>query len=452
MGISLQIRIKSLWKKLLLDLKIRLFEVCPDLLFKLQGEATGIASWVSSKEESSSRAQKIELTGPGFSGMASIFRSTLSADDIPALVYRLYRLKVRVIKELSSYDDQNFLVEEVDEGEDCSGGKCPDRVQFVVKVLNSLDSRKPSVIEQQTRLIEYVRQAGYPTPGPLMNGGGQYQQLVDLSTTRSKHETFIVRLFEYIPGVTLAQVRLTLKLCYQLGVYAGWMDQVLATYPNVDDESLKLMVRKWNMSEIPALRQQIQAVPYPDQVELTSLIIDQFEGRILSCQDKFSKGLIHGDFNDFNIVVDGTDLLLCSENAITSPVRPNTQDTTNIIGVIDFGDATFSLYIFEVAIAMTYVMINQHGIPPLQAAGQVLAGYLSRMTLTQVELDHLKLCICSRFVQSLVMGYFSFSQDPGNDYILTHAKRVWPMLKSLWETPDSDFLAQIKNSHEHLKF
>ena len=60
------------------------------------------------------------------------------------------------------------------------------------------------------------------------------------------------------------------------------------------------------------------------------------------------------------------------------------------------------------------------------------------------EVKHLKLLVCSRLVCSAVLGAYSYSKDPGNEYLLLHAQPCWLALELLWGTPDDtvcDFFA-----------
>ena len=41
----------------------------------------------------------------------------------------------------------------------------------------------------------------------------------------------------------------------------------------------------------------------------------------------------------------------------------------------------------------------------------------------------------SRYAQSLVMGAYSYSQDPGNEYLLITSKTGWDTLSRFWSTP-----------------
>lgn len=52
----------------------------------------------------------------------------------------------------------------------------------------------------------------------------------------------------------------------------------------------------------------------------------------------------------------------------------------------------------------------------------------------------MKVCVAARLCQSLVMGAYSHSLDPGNDYVLFTSKIGWDILTRLWETPDIEEL------------
>ena len=65
----------------------------------------------------------------------------------------------------------------------------------------------------------------------------------------------------------------------------------------------------------------------------------------------------------------------------------------------------------------------------------MLAGYTSVLALPEVERALLRVCVAGRLVQSLVLGAYSYSLDPTNDYLLTTARRGWCVLHALWDTP-----------------
>ena len=138
----------------------------------------------------------------------------------------------------------------------------------------------------------------------------------------------------------------------------------------------------------------------------------------------FKPGVIHGDINEQNLVV--------SKKAAAEDAE------YQVFGILDFGDSQYSYYAFDLAIAITYMSIDNQVIEPLLAGGHVLAGYCSKYSLNESEFDALKVCIAGRYAQSLVLGQYTLSVDPGNDYVVTTAKNGWPQLKKLWATPKED--------------
>ena len=46
------------------------------------------------------------------------------------------------------------------------------------------------------------------------------------------------------------------------------------------------------------------------------------------------------------------------------------------------------------------------------------------------------------YLQSLVMGAYSYSQDPTNEYVIVTAARGWGILEDLWNTPKEELYAK----------
>lgn len=82
-------------------------------------------------------------------------------------------------------------------------------------------------------------------------------------------------------------------------------------------------------------------------------------------------GLIHGDFNEQNILV----------------TRGRKEGEFKVSGVLDFGDSQVSYYVFELAITMTYMMLQTKD---LATGGLVIAGYSTVRPIPDVEFKMLK--------------------------------------------------------------
>merc|ERR1711887_159310 len=77
-------------------------------------------------------------------------------------------------------------------------------------------------------------------------------------------------------------------------------------------------------------------------------------------------------------------------------------------------------------------------ISPSLAGGYVLAGYIKHRQLPPLERRLIRICVAARYAQSLVMGAYSYSQDPGNEYLLITAKTGWKTLSDFWSLAESD--------------
>lgn len=52
----------------------------------------------------------------------------------------------------------------------------------------------------------------------------------------------------------------------------------------------------------------------------------------------------------------------------------------------------------------------------------------------------LQLCVAARLCQSLVLGVYSATMDPSNEYILSSQKNGWCLLEDIWSHEDVDKL------------
>lgn len=62
----------------------------------------------------------------------------------------------------------------------------------------------------------------------------------------------------------------------------------------------------------------------------------------------------------------------------------------HVHSIIDFGDIQYSCYVFELAIAIMYLMLEVTVMPTLDVGGHILAGYLLHRQLPQQEWEILK--------------------------------------------------------------
>lgn len=147
--------------------------------------------------------------------------------------------------------------------------------------------------------------------------------------------------------------------------------------------------------------------------EIVEEIIHSFETHVLSQLSNFEMQIIHGDFNEQNIIVEPSD---CATNY-------------KVKAVIDFGDTNKSPVLFEVGIALTYMLLQAKN---LESGGSFLAGFESVYPLPSETKSLLKYCVSARLAQSLVMGSYTHSLHPSNEYVLVTQEEGWKLIEELW--------------------
>lgn len=100
-------------------------------------------------------------------------------------------------------------------------------------------------------------------------------------------------------------------------------------------------------------------------------IIKSFKKNVLEKINEFPRQIIHGDFNEQNILVDK---------------KPGKSEF-NVIGFLDFGDTQVSNFLFEVAVSLTYMLLTTGEI---ETGGYFLAGYKMTRLIPENEMKVLK--------------------------------------------------------------
>lgn len=100
-------------------------------------------------------------------------------------------------------------------------------------------------------------------------------------------------------------------------------------------------------------------------------VIQEFKLRVLDNLSIFQKQMIHGDFHDQNILVGKS-----SSNA-----------EYKVTGILDFGDTQFCCLLFDIAIALTHILLTSGNI---EYGGYLLAGYKITRLIPEHEWKVLK--------------------------------------------------------------
>jgi len=339
-------------------------------------------------------------------------RPPITEETVISLLERLYGMKATSVRELNAYDDRNYhvLCEETHTNPHVAS---PEKTGYVLKVINSLDSRKTGVIEAQNELMIFLNQRDICCPLPIKNLSGAYFSLEKLKSDNTM-ERYAVRLLVYRPGEILHRVKITDELLRRVGCFAARIDGILAGFDHPAYHDHRTL---WMLSSVPRVQQFMYAVKSSLDRQLVHDVIQSFQREVLPIMGRLEQGMIHGDLNEHNIIVN--------------------SGGEDIIAVIDFGDSHRTCRIFELAIVLCYMILQAADVG---MGKHVIEGYEKLRKLTDLEKKILKVSVCARMCQSLVMGAYSHLHEPDNQYLLNTQKAGWTLLKRLWPMRQNDVM------------
>ncbi|XP_018494618.2 hydroxylysine kinase [Galendromus occidentalis] len=311
--------------------------------------------------------------------------------------------EIEVIKQLVSYDDQNFYI------------KLSNGHEHLFKITNSNDSKNVQLITEVTLLMAQLAKS-IPCSVPKQILGGGYLSRVHDDRGGTRRE-FIARLFDFLPGKTLENSA-TLAQAYQWGELLGRMH---VAFLDMDFPSIKSRSFLWDWEHVTDARKFLDV--HTDGLNKRSIeeAFDAYD-RISVDLKKMKRELLHGDLNERNVLV---------------------NSSGEVYAVLDFGDCQGGPFIWDVALVIAYVCLALEDVKRdlLEYTGQALAGYCQHMP--QIIQEHgsiraLRTLVCARFAQSLTLGLHSF-RTSGDPYVLTSQKNGWPSLHMFQEEPEERF-------------
>jgi 4-aminobutyrate aminotransferase-like enzyme/Ser/Thr protein kinase RdoA (MazF antagonist) len=288
--------------------------------------------------------------------------------DALHLVAQRYGLAVTA-SALPSDRDQNIMLQHAD-------GR-----RFVLKIANRQESR--GLLEAECAVFGVLASTGStPTVFRSLDGA----EIIE-------HDGHFVRVITALRGQPLGEVRLvTDALRRDIGRAFAHLDQHLAAF----DHPACHRPLDWDLALADSV--VAEGLPSMRDDELRAPIehlLAQYRRDVIPRLPTLRRSIIHGDGNDFNILVD--------------------VEQQVVAGIVDFGDMVWSHTVNDVAIVMAYVALGADD--PLAAAAAVVAGYHAVNPLTDDELAALFGLMTMRLCVSVCMAARQLAQRPDDAYL-----------------------------------
>ena len=223
----------------------------------------------------------------------------------------------------------------------------------------------------------------------------------------------LVRALAWVPGRPLATARPHDEaLLHDVGVLIGATGAALRGY--ADPATHRTL--HWDLRHSrDVIDRHIARITDPDRHAL----VRSFLPLLASAAPGFARlrqSVIHGDANDWNVLVDGPPV-----DAPAQGIRAS--------GIVDLGDIVHSWTIGDLAIACAYAMLGKRD--PVAAAWHVSRGYHESFPLPEAEIEAVYPLICARLCTSVVLSALQRRLRPDNAYLSVSEAPAWDLLQRL---------------------
>jgi 4-aminobutyrate aminotransferase-like enzyme/Ser/Thr protein kinase RdoA (MazF antagonist) len=317
--------------------------------------------------------------------------AALDARRAATLARDLYGLEVSARALPGEYDSNFHLVAE-------------DGAEFVLKVMHA--GYRAELVEMQIAALDHLAARAPDLALPRVRPSRSGERFVSVAAPDGPRLAWMLT---YLPGTLLAEANPHApELLASLGELLGQIDAALSdfTHPAATREL------KWDLAGAAWISPFLGRIEEPTRRALAERFLALFEAEALPRLPELRAGVIHGDANDYNVLV--------SEPG-TWPRR--------VAGLIDFGDMHYTRVVCEPAVAAAYALLGKAD--PLAVAARVVAGYHRANPLDEQEIALLFPLICARLAVSVTNSAIRKAEEPDDPYVVVSEAPAWEALERL---------------------
>ncbi|HEX5826266.1 MAG TPA: aminotransferase [Candidatus Limnocylindrales bacterium] len=331
-------------------------------------------------------------------------RPDVDAGEAQALLERAFGGGLRVVRELGSHQDRNFLVQ----GDGSADGSAR---RFVFKIARHGLSR--TELEAENAAMAVVAAAGLPFETPVPQPALDGATITGGATAAG--ETHDLRLVTFIEGEPLDGVGfLAPPVLRAHGAMAARMALALRGF---DHPALDRALQ-WDLRHAAAVCEAL--APWAT-TEARRALLDDSMARATAALAPVADGLrvqvVHQDVTDLNTVA--------RRDAAGRPMPA---------GLIDFGDLSRTWLVADLAVTIAADVVHDIG-RPLQAAREIARGFAANLPLVDAELAAAWPLVVARASSVAISGDQQGALEPDNEYVHATRDEEWAALEAVAAIP-----------------
>ena len=314
------------------------------------------------------------------------FMSTMVAHSPPipmelalAVARDCYGLEARATR-MTGERDENFRLSTADGSE------------YVLKVAHAAE--EAAITELPTAALLHVEQADptFPCPRVVRTSAGDTQIHFRDQTARER----TARILTYLPGKLLGSARRSVQQRRSCGRIAGRLTNALRGFRHPAAQRIVI----WDVRYAAQVRELLDQLPQFPCRQAAEDLLEQLIPRIETGLPALRHQVVHNDINPLNVLVDPS-------------------DETRIVGIIDFGDLTYTGVIADVAVAAAEQIPTECGDDAVCARNAVLdiaRSYHESAPLLAEELTLLGTLTAARLAANLVVHEWHLYHNPSSGH------------------------------------
>jgi len=308
-------------------------------------------------------------------------------------------------------------------------------VDGIPKYVLKITTDPSADVDLEQAVLHRLADRGLPVPASIASIDGRFVIPVEQHPRQG-----VARLQAFLPGTTWRDASNSIALLHAIGSQVAHVHLALAEFdhPGAD------RTHQWDLSAAQQHRASIPLVGDPRGRIAIESAMHLHAAVVMPGLDGCPRGIIHGDANDENFLV----------------------DADRVVGLVDLGDCLHGALVQDLGITLAYAM--QQPDASLEGIAPLVSGYHDVRPLTDAEIRLVVPIALARLATSALIGSRRMTEDPEHETWHSHAKTTLSALTrfegtepaaaenvlrracSLAPTTDTPPESLLQSRHDHL--